>query len=152
MPEDSPSPAGKALCPSATCKDGALLLGIVQKDATIGFLPEKMPIDSKFTAIAHEGRAPEKRFRFADKCVQSGCKQWTGTRCGVIDSLLNLNQNVPSAQRLPNCSIRPECRWFSQNGAKACALCPLVITDLQEDQPASPTVTPVETTGSPAGA
>jgi hypothetical protein len=31
---------------------------------------------------------------------------------------------------LPKCSIRSQCRWFLQHGRDACAVCPLIITDV----------------------
>jgi hypothetical protein len=30
---------------------------------------------------------------------------------------------------LPECSIRPQCRWHLQSGDNACRACPEVITD-----------------------
>src|SRR6185503_9785891 len=93
------------LCPSATCEEGALLLGVVQHEGTVAFFPEKMPVDREFVAIANEGTAPEKRFRFAGRCLKSCCKQWTGTRCGVIDNLMQ-QAPVDETVDLPECSIR----------------------------------------------
>lgn len=127
------SPGKPILCPSAPCRPGAILLGLVQGDGTVCLADELIVIDETFVEEANKGRSPEKRFRFAGSCLRSACGQWTGTRCGVIDAVLRI---VPRTEQngvaLPRCSIREQCRWFSQSGAEACAVCPLVITDLRE--------------------
>ena len=92
-------------------------------------------VDDFFVTLAHEGRTPEKRFRFADTCVKSGCQQWGNSRCGVIDRMLDANPGFVATGALPACSIRSDCRWHLQWGARACAICPLVITDLRQDTP-----------------
>lgn len=117
------------LCPSARCEDGATLLGIVQKNGKVAFLGGDLTIDEEFVERAHRGRAPEKRFRFANSCVECACRQWTGTRCGVIDNVLDLAKEDDAAESLPRCGIRPQCRWFQQSGPQACAVCELVVTD-----------------------
>ncbi len=117
------------MCPSSRCEEGHVLLGIVQADGKIGYLPERLEVDSDFVQIARQGRAPEKRFRFSSKCAESGCKQWTGSACGVIHKVL---AGYPRAKRVSSpadCSIREQCRWHQQEGPKACTVCPLVITD-----------------------
>jgi len=119
-----------ALCPSAKCEPGVLLLGIVEADGSVAFLKQKLRVDEFFTRIALEGRTPEKRFRFAGTCRKSGCQQWTGERCGVIDRLFADNPAFRSSGDLPDCGIRVNCRWFSQWGEKACGICPHVITDM----------------------
>jgi len=126
-----PSPIadpGTALCPSARCQEDAILLGVVLEDGSVSFLDQRAKVDRFFVQLARQGRTPEKRFRFADKCLKSGCQQWTGSRCGVIDRLMA--DNAGFAVELPACSIRLECRWHQQHGANACAICPEVITDL----------------------
>lgn len=120
------------LCPSGRCEEGSLLLGIVQGDGRIGFLGAPLRIDEAFVARAKEGRAPERRFRFGGRCIESGCRQWTGSRCGVIDDVMAEAGPQPAADGLPACGIRPQCRWFRQSGAEACAVCPFVITDTSE--------------------
>ena len=124
----------KILCPSGTCQEGAILIGIVMRDGRVAFSPEQITIDREFVEIAQAGRAPEKRFRFGNTCVKSGCRQWSDERCGVIDSLVaeppnTRLQNDEFDQLLPECSIRSQCRWFVQLGAKACEICPEVVTD-----------------------
>lgn len=119
------------LCPSSVCKEGAILIGIVRRDGRIAYSADEIVVNSEFVQIARSGRPPEKRFRFAGKCIQTGCQQWTGSRCGVIDSLSTVPRTVDESN-LPECSIRPRCRWFLQSGASACAICPDVITDLTE--------------------
>ena len=118
-------------CPSARCEPGATLLGVVEADGTVGYITPRLTVDEAFVEQASRGRAPEKRFRFAGACVESGCAQWTGSRCGVIDRVLEggLLDDGANAQGLPHCSIRSSCRWFAQSGAEACGVCPLVITD-----------------------
>jgi hypothetical protein len=125
------------LCPSARCEEGAILLGIVGKDGVVGYVTPQMTIDSDFVRQAHMGRTPEKRFRFSQPCIENGCLQWTGSRCGVIDHALKAAEeaNIIDAPvgLLPKCSIRSQCRWFAQIGIKACAVCALVITDVQPE-------------------
>jgi len=125
-----------ALCPSAKCEAGALLLGVVEADGSIAFLKEKMRVDESFVRVALGGRTPEKRFRFADSCRKSGCQQWTGARCGVIDHLLADNPTFVPSGKLPDCAIRDSCRWFLQWGEQACGICPYVVTDMTTRGPA----------------
>jgi hypothetical protein len=121
------------LCPSFGCEAGAMLIGIILPNGRVAFAADKIVIDQEFVAAAREGRSAESRFRFAGPCVRTGCRQWTGERCGVIDRLLPLNQS--ESNELPECAIRPQCRWFRQSGPAACAICPEVITDARELSP-----------------
>jgi hypothetical protein len=117
------------LCPSARCEPGARLLGIVGSGAVVGYLRPPLAVDEDFVATASAGRAPEKRFRFVSPCVEGRCVQWTGSRCGVIDAVLDLQERgeLPAAE-LPACTIRVNCRWYGQAGARACSVCPFVVT------------------------
>jgi hypothetical protein len=124
----------QVLCPSARCQEGAYVVGIVGPDGTVGYLSPLLQVDGNFAAAAHVGRAPEGRFRFAQPCVESGCVNWEGARCGVIDRAMVAKSQAEANlgelnSGLPRCSIRRWCRWFGQAGADACVTCPLVITD-----------------------
>lgn len=123
----------KKLCPSHHCQEGAILLGVVTGDGRVAFSSDRIVVNEEFVQIARAGRTPEKRFRFGGKCVQSGCRQWTGKRCGLIDSIVEAAKPEVANATLPECSIRSECRWFYQSGDEACAICPEVITDLREE-------------------
>ena len=125
------------LCPSTRMKEGVTLLGIVMPDGRVAFTANRLVVGRDFVSNAQEGRSPEKRFRFADMCVRTACTQWTGTRCGVIDDVLN-DAPAKGSQvqaELPQCSIRSQCRWYDQAGAEACRVCPLVITDCCAEKP-----------------
>ncbi len=80
----------KKLCPSHNCQEGAILLGIVKRDDRVSFSADRIIVNEEFVQIAHAGRTPEKCFRFGGQCIQSGCKQWTGKRCGVIDLIIDV--------------------------------------------------------------
>jgi hypothetical protein len=125
---------GNVLCPSARCEEGAILLGIVGSTGSVGYIMPEIVVDAEFVGQAHRGRAPEKRFRFAQPCIEGRCLHWTGARCEVIDRALKVkNDALPSDEiekALPHCSIRIRCRWFAQEGPQACRVCPYVITDL----------------------
>jgi hypothetical protein len=129
---DESSGCGGVMCPSSKCEEGAILLGVVMQDGHVAFPSDRLPIDSTFVQIARRGRSPEKRFRFAGRCVKSACKQWVGSRCSVIDKVMS-DSGTSEKRLLPECSIRTDCRWFLQSGEAACAVCPLIITDLRED-------------------
>lgn len=119
-----------AMCPSARCKPGALLLGVVQAEGRVAFLPEKLRVTGEFVEAANRGRTPEKRFCFGGACVRDACRQWTGSRCNVIDKVIGYVGATHIDSPLPRCSIRKECRWYRQRGGLACAVCPIVVTDL----------------------
>jgi hypothetical protein len=138
-------------CPSHRCKPGSDLIGVRQDDGTVAILPQPLPVDQHFIdVVSRDAAAPEQRFRFSNKCIESGCSQWTGSRCGVIDNVLQLLAGAPvvgdiappatmtsptpgeSSETLPPCGIRSTCRWFLQAGADACRVCPYVVTHITE--------------------
>lgn len=122
----------KILCPSSPLHEGAILVGIRMPDGRVAFASDRMVVDAEFVQIARRGRSPESRFRFGSACAKTGCAQWSGGRCSVIDRLMEAAPRETSAE-LPACSLRSQCRWFYQRGADACAVCPEVLTDMRED-------------------
>ena len=89
-------------------------------------------IDDDFVAIAHRGRTPEARFRFAEPCAQRSCANWADDRCGLVGDLRAELAPVTTGSDLPACGIRARCVWFAQEGRDACAICPQVVhTSLQ---------------------
>jgi hypothetical protein len=126
---------GPQLCPSGRCEPGAKLLGVVQENGAVAYLGEPLEIDEAFVERASKRGKPERRFRFVNPCAECGCKQWTGTRCSVIDNTM-AELSGSEAEALPRCGIRPHCRWFRQSGAAACSICSLVITETREVIPA----------------
>ena len=149
MPTDRPEE--DRLCPSAAPEPGAILLGIVGPDGRVGYVWPTMTVDQEFVDRASTGRSPDAKFRFAQKCVETSCGHWTGERCGLIDLGLQLaaEGHVPAAtEALPQCSIRPDCRWFSQAGADACRVCPYVIANIpdgERERRGSPRALPILT-------
>lgn len=125
-------------CPSSLGQVGSNLLGVVNANGTVGFFSEPVEVTQEFIDDAGDPESLEHRFRFSNKCVQSGCKQWTGTACGVIKAVLALD-SIPAKKELPACNIRNTCRWFSQEGPVACNGCRYVITNISE--PATDAVT-----------
>ena len=118
-------------CPSSLGQVGSNLLGVVNANGTVGFFTDPVEVTQEFIDDAGDFDNLERRFRFSNKCVQSGCKQWTGTECGVIKAVLALD-SIPAKKDLPACNIRSTCRWFSQEGAVACNGCRYVITNISE--------------------
>jgi len=117
------------LCPSSPLEPGAVLVGVVLTNGRIAYAADRLTVDEELAGAVRQAESPEKLFRFASTCRQTGCVQWTGNRCGIIDRELDLNQHAAETGELPLCSIRSECRWYSQSGREACAVCPYVITD-----------------------
>jgi hypothetical protein len=121
------------LCPSWRCEPGASLIGIVLPDGTVAFSKERIVVDAAFVEVARQGRSPEKRFRFSSTCKRAACVQWTKGRCGIADLITSeQNRHTVAPEQpfaLPECSIRPLCRWHLQSGDAACRACPQVVTD-----------------------
>jgi hypothetical protein len=119
------------MCPSTPAAVNVVLLGVIGSDGRLGYLSPEVRVDQEFiSAVEGSNRAPEKRFRFAGRCVEDSCGHWTGSRCSVIDTAAEnevLIERMQSADELPKCVIRARCRWFSQKGGIACRLCPFVV-------------------------
>jgi hypothetical protein len=126
----APDPEERS-CPSAPAAPGAGLLGVLGADGRIHNLRTAVRVDAEFLKAASQAGPVEARMRFSGRCQTSGCAQWTGTRCGVIDRAMALVETwkTPVAEDLPPCTIRGDCRWFSQNGPVACGTCTLIVTD-----------------------
>src|ERR1700730_8016398 len=126
------------LCPSWKCEAGASLIGIVLADGSVAFSKDRIVIDNAFVEVARQGRSPEKRFRFSSTCKRATCIQWTDGKCGIVDRVIAEHEDRTAAPSedpfvLPECSIRPQCRWHLQAGDIACRACPEVITDTGAD-------------------
>lgn len=124
--------ADPLLCPSYISKPGAQLFGIQNSDGKISYLKESIPVDQTFVAAAQLGRPAEERFRFAGKCIERGCHQWSDTQqqCGLAGAII-ARMNMPLSNASEHCPIRSRCRWFAQNGMLACANCSEIVRNLE---------------------
>ncbi|MDI9342700.1 MAG: hypothetical protein QM534_19160 [Sediminibacterium sp.] len=129
---ETPSEKDDKLCPSYLAKPGAELFGYVS-DGKVQYLDETIVVDKTFVKEAQKGRSPESRFRFAGKCIQGGCAQWDNQNgvCGLTDRILAITEQIEH-HTLQHCAIREKCRWFSQRGAKACAVCSDSVRNMEE--------------------
>lgn len=119
----------KKTCPSSKFTKGASLIGIKNDEEEIDILAEPIKITEElYEQLKSADVKPEKAIRLANKCITSGCKQWTGEKCGVIDDRLAKVEESYLKDHLPECAIRTTCRWYSQQGDLACKVCPLVTT------------------------
>lgn len=118
-----------ALCPSSTCHEGAVLIGVLGPDGRLGYVRPPLPVDEHFLAASAGTGDPESRFRFADTCAQDACEHWSDRHCTLIGRLIRARpEGEPEAAgTLPRCGIRAACRWFAQDGERACGICPLVV-------------------------
>ena len=115
-------------CPSGRCREGTLLIGVMGQGGQVRYLGEPLKVDADFVAAAAVGRTAETRFRFAEPCAANDCGHWAGRECGLVNSLLDVDQDLPESDRgLPHCGVRRSCVWFKQRKAAACRLCPLVV-------------------------
>ena len=117
------------LCPSAQPEwDGAVAIGVVGgsvDEPRITPLEHPIPVTPELLELAKPVR-PTEVFRFAAPCLCKGCNHFGGSTCNLATKIVHM---VPAAgEELPACDIRPQCRWFRQEGRDACMRCPLVVT------------------------
>jgi len=125
---DGEKDSAALLCPSAPASEGAIVLGVVRADGSVGYLRDRLTATASFVSRTRSERAPEERFRFSSPCRERACLQWADGGCSLPDRLSELVSDQEGADALPRCSIRRQCRWFHQQGAAACRICPLVVT------------------------
>ena len=121
------------MCPSAPPKAGSVLLGVMGPHGRMAYLPSAPVVDDEMLETLVEDDPNATGYRFAGACLTSGCIYWAADRCHVPDKVRRDRHQagLPAAVQadaLPECAIRPACRWWQQDGPDACSLCPLVST------------------------
>jgi hypothetical protein len=133
-------------CPSAQPRmEGAFAFGVMggtKEERRVGYLTERVPVTDELLALAGPVR-PTEVFRFAAPCAGGNCQHYDGTDCRLATKLVQLAPPVTRA--LPACTLRPDCRWWRQEGKAACMMCPVVRTETfistpEMRQAADPTV------------
>lgn len=111
-------------CPSYGCKPAASLIGLITSAGAVAFLGKPLRIDADFVEMAHQGRAPDARFRFAGPCANGGCSHWKDAGCAIA---ARLPAATAASGQLPECGMREACRWHHDRGDGACAACQWVV-------------------------
>lgn len=127
------------LCPSAQPgMDNCRVLGLVDQDADrqtadygrrpaprIVYLNEILPATEDVLALAAPLK-PTEVFRLSATCAEHKCPHFDGADCRLATRIV---EKLPAVvDTLPPCTIRKDCRWFSQEGGAACRRCPEVTT------------------------
>ena len=120
-------------CPSAPAVEGrSALLGVVGRDGRLVYTASSPQVSADLLgALTADGQSPEAVARFSGRCVNAGCAFWAGDACRAIDvAHAELDPHVPQREssELPECGIRPTCRWWAQEGPSACRVCAYVTT------------------------
>lgn len=125
----APDTRDALLCPSSQpWVQGARVLGVVEKTPNgtdVNYLDEPLPATPDVLALAGPF-PPAEVFRLAAPCQTHSCPHFDGADCGLATRIVQILPAVVDA--LPRCQIRPECRWFRQEGAAACRRCPAIST------------------------
>ena len=128
--KNSPSRDGSVLCPSAQADwHGSVAIGVVGGTANeprVTHLPNTLPVTDSLIALTRPV-TPTEVFRFAAPCRRDRCLHFETQECQLAKRIVRLLP--PVKDELPLCAIRPQCRWWQQEGATACLRCPQVVTD-----------------------
>jgi len=117
------------LCPSSQPEvEGVRVLGVVQQVGEgfeVSYLDQPLEATPDVLAMAAPSQ-PTEVFRLAAPCQTHRCPHYDGSDCSLVTRIVQILPAV--VEQLPRCQIRPECRWFHQEGAAACRRCPQVST------------------------
>lgn len=110
------------LCPAAPLTEGALLFGMVDRRGQVSYSQAAIPVTKKL--LVELPVAAEDQFRFASACARSACVHWSG-ECSLSSRLSEFQTfgQDDAEEGLPSCSIRPQCRWYLQDGPQMCSHC-----------------------------
>ena len=124
------------LCPSAQPgMDNCRVLGVVKQDGPtprIVYLNELLLATEQILSLAAPLK-PTEIYRLSATCAEHKCPHFDGADCRLATRIVNILPAVVDA--LPPCTIRKDCRWYSQEGGDACRRCPEITTisyDLSE--------------------
>jgi hypothetical protein len=119
------------ICPSAQPDmAGSVIFAIIggtPEEPRAGYLVEPRPTTPELLALSAPV-LPTEVFRFAAKCAGSACQHFDGSSCQLARRTAELLE--PTTDTLPPCPLRPQCRWWRQEGKSACLRCPQIVTQL----------------------
>ncbi|MBD3886017.1 nitrogen fixation protein [Phormidium tenue FACHB-886] len=121
------------LCPSAQPHmEGSTAFGVISgtvESPSVAYLTEAQPVTEKLLSLAAPV-APTEVFRFAASCEAGNCQHFDGKHCRLATRIV---EKLPVATTaLPACVLRPNCRWWRQEGKSACLRCPQVVTEIYQ--------------------
>jgi len=125
----------QTLCPSAPPDwEGSQVIGVAVGTAdapAVAYLSEPQPVTEALLALARPVN-PTEVFRFSAPCAGTGCGHFSAeeSKCKLADKIVRWAPVV--VDKLPPCTIRPDCRWWKEQGRAACMRCPQVVTDRLE--------------------
>lgn len=118
------------LCPSAKPEmDGSVIFGVVGgtlEKPHLAHLVEPQPVTDELLALSGSVK-PTEIFRFAAPCASKQCQHFDGSNCRLATKIVQLLPEV--AAQLPPCRLRPNCRWWQQEGKAACIPCPQIVSE-----------------------
>jgi hypothetical protein len=111
--------------------EGSTVLGVVggtPERPRLAYLAEPRPVTDEVLALSGPV-SPTAIFRFGAPCAGQACRHFDGSACRLATRIVQLLP--PVVDGLPPCQLRPDCRWWQQEGKAACLRCPQVVTDLR---------------------
>lgn len=118
------------LCPSAQPEmEDSVVFGVVggtAEEPRLVHLAEPQPASEELLALSAPVK-PTEVFRFAAPCAGHACKHFDGSSCRLAQKIVQLLP--PVEEMLPPCRLRPNCRWWQQEGKAACMRCPQIVRD-----------------------
>src|SRR5512135_146392 len=119
------------LCPSARPEmEGSVVFGVIGGTAErprLAYLSEPRPVTDEVLALSGPV-APTEIFRIGAPCAGHACHHFAGSHCRLATRVVQLLPLVVDG--LPPCRLRPDCRWWQQEGQAACLRCPQIVTDM----------------------
>ncbi len=117
------------MCPSAQPgMEGRVAFGVVAgtpENPRVAWIERPVPVTSELLALTAPVQ-PTQVLRFSAPCQEKACCHFDGANCRLATRLVQLLPAV--VESLPPCQVRPDCRWFLQEGSAACRVCPQVVT------------------------
>lgn len=115
-------------CPSAMeGNDDPLVFGVVGGTADrpqVAYLNGLQPLSPEIEALCSPA-TPAEVLRIATPCVRYRCENFENEKCTLAQRIVQILPCV--VESVPACKLRPDCRWWVQEGPAACLRCPQVV-------------------------
>jgi hypothetical protein len=111
--------------------EGAVAFGVVAGEPgapLLAHFTEPLPVTEELLNAARPV-APTEVFRFAAPCAGHACGHFDGRDCRLVTRIVQILPLAVSG--LPACALRPECRWWQQEGKAACLRCPQIVSECE---------------------